>query len=72
MAKRKTERERQAEAKKVTGQFTGSYAINPFTKSEFPFGLASTCLQVTELVQLWLFRHTIAATLFLPKPSVCP
>lgn len=34
--KRKTERERQAETKKVTGVFTGSYAINPFTKKRIP------------------------------------
>jgi leucyl-tRNA synthetase len=36
IAKRKTERERQAEAKKVTGQFIGSYAINPFTNQPIP------------------------------------
>lgn len=35
-AKKRTERERLSEVKKVTGQFTGSYAINPFTNAEIP------------------------------------
>ena len=35
-AKKKTERERMAETRKVTGVFTGSYAINPFTGKEVP------------------------------------
>jgi leucyl-tRNA synthetase len=34
--KRKTERERQAEVKNVTGVFTGSYAVHPFTKKKIP------------------------------------
>lgn len=34
-AKNKTERERQAE-KKVTGVFTGAYAIHPFTENKIP------------------------------------
>ncbi len=33
---KKTERERMAETKKVTGVFTGSYAINPFTRERIP------------------------------------
>ena len=44
MAKRKTERERQAEAKKVSGQFTGSYAINPFTKEPIPIWISEYVL----------------------------
>ena len=35
-AKKKTERERIAETRKVTGVFTGSYAINPFTNECVP------------------------------------
>ena len=35
-AKKKTEREIMAETRKVTGVFTGSYAINPFTGKEVP------------------------------------
>ncbi len=35
-AKNKTERERQTEVKKVSGEFTGAYAIHPFTGKEIP------------------------------------
>ena len=34
--KKRSERERIADTKRVSGQFTGSYAINPFTGSEIP------------------------------------
>ncbi|PLX02116.1 MAG: leucine--tRNA ligase, partial [Marinilabiliales bacterium] len=34
--KKRSERERIADVKKVTGVFTGSYAVNPFTKEEIP------------------------------------
>ncbi len=36
MAKKKTERERMMEARKVTGVFSGSYAINPLTGEKVP------------------------------------
>ncbi len=36
MAAKKTERERIAETRKVTGVFTGSYAVNPFTEEKVP------------------------------------
>ncbi len=42
--KRKTERERLAEARKVTGQFTGSYAINPFTNERIPIWVSEYVL----------------------------
>ena len=35
-AKKKPERERIAETRKVTGVFTGSYAVNPFTNEQVP------------------------------------
>lgn len=35
-AARKTERDRMADVKTVSGQFTGAYAIHPFTKEEIP------------------------------------
>ena len=44
MVKRKTERERQTEVKKVTGQFTGSYAINPFTDKKIPIWISEYVL----------------------------
>ena len=36
MAKKKTDRERMMEARKVTGVFSGSYAVNPLTGAKVP------------------------------------
>lgn len=44
LAKRKTERERMAETKKVTGVFSGSYAINPLTGGEVPIWISDYVL----------------------------
>ncbi len=41
---KKTERERMAETKKVTGVFTGSYAINPFTQERIPVWISEYVL----------------------------
>jgi leucyl-tRNA synthetase len=35
-AKNRSERERQADVKKVSGQFTGAYVIHPFTQNQIP------------------------------------
>lgn len=35
-AKNRSERERQADVKKITGEFTGAYAVHPFTGEEIP------------------------------------
>ena len=35
-AKNRSERERMADVKKITGQFTGAYVIHPFTKNKIP------------------------------------
>ena len=43
-AKKKTERERMAESKRVTGVFSGSYAINPFTNEKIPVWIAEYVL----------------------------
>ena len=43
-AKKKTERERMAESKRVTGVFSGSYAINPFTLEKIPVWIAEYVL----------------------------
>jgi len=43
-SKKRTERERIAEVKSVTGVFTGSYAINPFTNEEIPIWIADYVL----------------------------
>lgn len=41
---KRTERERQSEVKKVTGVFSGSYAINPFTKEAIPVWISEYVL----------------------------
>lgn len=41
---KRTERERQTEVKKVTGVFTGSYAINPFTNEIIPIWISEYVL----------------------------
>lgn len=41
---KRTERERMAEVKNISGVFTGSYAINPFTGKEIPVWLADYVL----------------------------
>lgn len=41
---RRTERERQSEVKTVTGVFTGSYAINPFTQEAIPVWISEYVL----------------------------
>jgi leucyl-tRNA synthetase len=43
-SKKRTERERIAEVKNITGVFTGSYAINPFTNEEIPVWVADYVL----------------------------
>ena len=44
MAKKKTERERMTETKKVTGVFSGSYAINPLTGDKVPVWISEYVL----------------------------
>ncbi len=43
-SKKRSERERIAEVKNITGSFTGSYAINPFTGDEIPIWVADYVL----------------------------
>ncbi|NOU48668.1 MAG: leucine--tRNA ligase, partial [Bacteroidales bacterium] len=42
--KNRSERERMSEVKKVSGAFTGAYAINPFTNKEIPVWIADYVL----------------------------
>ena len=44
MSKKKTERERMAQTHNVTGVFTGSYAINPFTGEKIPVWISEYVL----------------------------
>ena len=43
-AKNRSERERQAEVKKVSGVFTGAYAVHPFTGKEIPIWVSEYVL----------------------------
>ncbi len=43
-AKNRSERERMTEVKKVSGEFTGAYAINPFTGQPIPIWIADYVL----------------------------
>jgi leucyl-tRNA synthetase len=43
-AKKRSERERMTEAKKITGVFTGSYAIHPFTGEKLPVWISEYVL----------------------------
>lgn len=43
-AKNRTERERMSDVKTVTGEFTGAYALNPFTNEEIPVWIADYVL----------------------------
>ena len=43
-AKNRNERERIADVESITGEFTGNYAINPFTKEEIPIWVADYVL----------------------------
>ncbi|TAE06897.1 MAG: leucine--tRNA ligase, partial [Bacteroidetes bacterium] len=43
-AKNRSERERQAEVKTVSGMFTGSYAVNPFSGEQVPIWVADYVL----------------------------
>jgi leucyl-tRNA synthetase len=44
MAKNRSERERMAEVKKVTGEFTGAYCLNPFNNAPIPIWVADYVL----------------------------
>jgi leucyl-tRNA synthetase len=44
MAKNRSERERMADVKRVSGAFTGSYAVHPFTGKEVPIWVADYVL----------------------------
>ena len=43
-ANAKTERDRQSDVKNVTGQFTGAYAVHPFTGKQIPIWIADYVL----------------------------
>ena len=69
--KHKTERERQID-KKVSGVFTGSYAINPLTGKEIPVWISDYVLAGYGTGQSWQFLHTIPAITRSHAISHCP
>ncbi len=44
MSKNRSERDRQADVKRISGEFTGAYAIHPFTGQEIPIWVADYVL----------------------------
>jgi len=44
-SEKRSERERQAEVKKITGEFTGTYAIHPFTQKKIPIWISEYVLR---------------------------
>lgn len=44
LAKNRSERDRQADVKRISGEFTGAYAIHPFTGQEIPIWVADYVL----------------------------
>ena len=68
--KKRTERERIAD-RSVTGVFSGSYAINPFTGEAVPVWISDYVLQVTVQAPSWQCLLTIAVTMLLPNILTC-
>ena len=69
---KRTERERQTDVKKVTGVFTGSYAINPFTNEAIPIWISEYVLSGYGTGAIMAVPDTTAATTLLPNISTCP
>ena len=69
--KKRTERERQMDHK-VTGVFSGSYAINPFTDEKIPIWISEYVLAGYGTVPSWLYLLTTLVTMPSPSTLVCP
>lgn len=67
--KRRSERERMADTKRVSGVFTGSYAINPFTGTELPVYISDYVLAGTVREPSWPYQRTTRATTLSPNIS---
>ena len=68
--KKRTERERIAD-RRVTGVFSGSYAINPFTGENIPIWISDYVLAGYGTGASWPYRRTTAVTMPLPNISTC-
>ncbi len=69
--KRKTERERMID-KKVSGEFTGAYAVNPLSGARCPSMSATMCWPATARAPSWPCPPTTAATMLSHATSTCP
>ena len=69
-AKNRSETERQTDVKKVSGIFTGAYAIHPFTGNRIPIYIAEYVLPATVPEVLWLFLPMIPETITLQNSSI--
>ncbi len=67
--KNRTERERIAD-RRVSGVFSGSYAINPIAGTKIPIWISDYVLAVTEQELSWLFLHTTRAIMLLQNTSI--
>ncbi len=68
-ARKRSERERIAETRRVTGAATGSYAVNPFTGKKIPIYVSDYVLAGYGTGPSWLFRRMIRATMRSPVTS---
>ena len=68
--KKRTERERIAD-RRVTGVFSGSYAVNPFTGESVPVWISDYVLAGYGTGAIMLFRLTIVVTMLLQNTSTC-
>lgn len=69
--KKRSERERMADTKRVSGQFTGAYEINPFNGRRYRSISATTCWRAMARGLSWPFRRTTAATTLSQSISTC-
>ena len=55
----RTQRERMADIKNISGVFTGAYALHPLTNDKIPIWIGDYVLAGMEQEQLWLFHVVI-------------
>ena len=73
MAKKKSELERMADAKAVSGAFTGSYAINPVNGEKVPVWIADYGYwRVMVPAPLWPYHRATSAITCLPNSMIYP
>ena len=68
--KKRTERERIAD-RRVTGVFSGSYAVNPFTGESVPVWISDYVLAGYGTGAIMRYLRTIVVTMHLPNISTC-